>query len=190
VTYGTNRFKVFQYGIAAYTIGDDWDAADQIDAGLGGMVDFKGRFLLLQFFQYQKIHAMGIESRVLSVSGGGMRLVHDRYFDLSLVSGLTLQKERTEDGVESDLQTEIPLYFDYRLGIVKARLELTGTSIFFTSLSVDGRYRWDNKVKLDFEPIKHFTIGLQALYNHDTKPLDPAKERTSWNLSLNLGYTF
>jgi Protein of unknown function, DUF481 len=190
VIYGTEKFRVFQYGIAVYTLGDDWSAADQIDSGLGGMLGLKGRWLALQYFQYQKIHATGIESRVVSISGAGMRLVHNRWLDLGAVTGITLQKERAENGTEADLQSEIPLFLDFKLGIVRQRLELSGTSIFYTSLSVNDRYRFDNRLKLEYEPIKHLKIGLQGLFNRDTKPLDPTKDGTNWNLSVNFGYTF
>ena len=172
------------------TFGDETPGADQVDAGLGGLVRFGQSWLALQYFNYQHIVASGVDARLLSVTGGGIRLAHNRWCDLITATGITLQKERADNGTVGDLQTELPIYLDFKLGIPERRLGLDGTAAFYQSLSIGDRRRIDGRLKLDLGLVGNLTIGLQALYNHDTQPLDQTKDKTNRSLSLNVGYKF
>jgi hypothetical protein len=163
---------------------------DRIDAGLGGMYAFEGTWIAMQYFQYQKIPAIGVDDRWVSITGGGRRIVHNRILDLSLLTGISFQKEYAINGTAGDVQTEIPVVLDFGFGMPTARLEFAGQVIYYHSLSESGRHRYDGRLNLDYEVIKNFKIGLQFLYNFDSQPLDPTSERTDRSTSFTVGYTF
>ena len=79
VTYGTYLQGVFQHGTMLVTFGDETPGADQVDAGLGGLVRFGQSWLALQYFNYQHIVASGVDARLLSRHwrrGGGARPIN------------------------------------------------------------------------------------------------------------------
>lgn len=188
--YGTEKYKFFQTGSVILTLGDNVSGVDRVDLGLGGFYGLNDRWLVLQYFQYQKIQSMGLKSRISSISGAGLRLAHTRTLDFNAISGITLQKEWAISGVEAKLQAEIPLLFDFKLGIITPKLELSGMAIIFGSLSVPNRIRLDDRISLTYEAIKDFTIGLQGLYNYDTDPISIGQSKQDLNISVTLGLKF
>ncbi|MEN9569041.1 MAG: hypothetical protein RL172_272 [Bacteroidota bacterium] len=188
--YGTEKIKLFQHSATLLTLGDGQDGVDRIDAGVGGLLGIKGKYLALQYFQYQKILATGIDTRWLSLTGGGIRLVHSRALDFSLLTGISFMREKTVKGVLADIESEIPLMADFKLGISIPKLSITNAAIFYKSLTSGSRYRFDERLKIDYELIKNFTFGAQLLYNHDSKPIDITQKKSDVNISLNLGYKF
>jgi Protein of unknown function, DUF481 len=190
ITYATDRYRIFQHFSLVNTDTPADSGTDRIDAGLGGLYAAQGKWLALQYFQYQKIPSTGISDRWVSITGGGRRIVHNRAMDLNLLTGITMQKEYAENGDVADVQYEIPVVLDLAIGVPVSGLKLTGQAIYYDSLSVSGRQRFDGRLNLDYEVIKNFKIGLQYLYNHDSKPLDPLAENSDSSTSMTAGYTF
>jgi hypothetical protein len=190
VTYATDRYRIFQHFSLVNTDTPADSGTDRIDAGLGGLYAAQGKWLALQYFQYQKIPSTGISDRWVSITGGGRRIVHNRAVDLNLLTGITMQKEYAENGDVADVQYEIPVVLDLAIGVPVSGLKLTGQAIYYDSLSVSGRQRFDGRLNLDYEVIKNFKIGLQYLYNHDSKPLDPLAENSDSSTTMTAGYTF
>jgi hypothetical protein len=190
VTYATDRYRLFQNYSRIDTETTDAGGTDRIDAGLGGLYGLRGTWLGLQYFQYQKIPSTGVQSRRLSITGGGRRIVHNQVLDLNLLAGLTFQKERGVSGAEGEMQREIPVVLDFALGIPTADLEFSGQVIYYDSLTVSGRYRSDVRMNLEHEVFANFNLGLQFLYNHDSAPLEPQAARTDRSVTFNVGYTF
>lgn len=189
-TYENANFYFFLPGSVSLTLDDGEKTIDQIDVILGGYYDLNENWLLLQFFEYQKINSLGIESRMISISSGGRRIVHNTFLDLNLLTGISFQKEYAINGTVGSLQAEIPLVVDFRLGISDPELTLTGLSVFYTSLSVKDRYRFDTRANLSYEFIDNFTIGTQLSLNFDSKPLDPTQKQTNIDVSVTFGIDF
>jgi hypothetical protein len=190
VTYATESYRVFQYYSQVNTDTPGSSGTDRIDAGLGGYFDVRGTWMGLQSFMYQKIPATGVDDRWVSITGFGRRIVHNRVMDLSLLSGITLQKEHALNGDRSDVEYEIPVLLDFAVGIPKSGFDLAGLATYYESLSTSGRHRFDGRLSLDYEIVKNFKIGLQYLYNYDSTPLDPAAGTSDQSTSLTAGYTF
>jgi hypothetical protein len=193
--YATERNQLFQHYSTVMTLGDEPQGPDRVDAGLGNMFAVRGRYLVAQYGQYQKIQATGIDWRWLSISGGGLRLVHRRFLNLDVVSGLTLTQERVTTGESSDVQAELPLMVGWRLGFPVPKLSAEGRTTLFRSFSVSDRYRIDSRTAIDYELYNHsaygtVTFGAQVLYSRDSKPLTDSQKQKDLNVSLTLGYTF
>jgi Protein of unknown function, DUF481 len=189
-TYATANWRLFQHLSVINTETPVKSGTDRIDAGLGGFYAFDGTWIAMQYFQYQKIPSIGVDDRWVSITGGGKRIVHSRVLDLSLLSGITFQKEHGINGAEGGWQSELPVVLDFAFGMPTARLDFAGQAIYYHSLSESGRHRYDARLNLNYEMIKNFKIGLQFLYNFDSEPLDPTSERTDRSTSLTVGYTF
>jgi Protein of unknown function, DUF481 len=189
-TYATADWRIFQHLSVINTETPTKSGTDRIDAGLGGFYAVEGTWIAMQYFQYQKIPSIGVDDRWVSITGGGARIVHSRVLDLSLLSGITFQKERGINGADGGVQSEIPVVLDFAFGMPTVRLDFTGQAIYYHSLSEPGRDRYDARLNLNYELIKNFKIGLQFLYNFDSEPLDPTSERTDRSTSFTVGYTF
>jgi hypothetical protein len=189
-TYATGDWRVFQHLSVINTETPAKSGTDRIDAGLGGFYAIEGTWIAMQYFQYQKIPSIGVEDRWISITGGGRRIVHSRVLDLSLLSGITFQKEHGVNGADGGVQSEIPVVLDFAFGMPTTRLDFAGQAIYYHSLSESGRHRYDARLNLNYELIKNFKIGLQFLYNFDSEPLDPTSERTDRSTSFTVGYTF
>jgi hypothetical protein len=191
MSYTTMDYKLFNYltVLASEGDGSGFDI-NRLDTGLGGMIGLQGKWLGLQYFQYQDIPAMGLDSRLLSITGGGMRIVHNPLMDLNLLTGLTFNREQWLNGLQSGTQREIPVVLDFKLGYPRKKLELKALAAYYYSLSVEGRQRFDFQMNMDVEVYRNFTVGMQYLYNHDNQPLDDIAEQDSTTTMLNFGYKF
>jgi hypothetical protein len=193
--FATERNQLFQHYSTVVTYGDGKDGADRVDAGIGDMFAVRGRYLIAQYVQYQTIASTGIDHRWLSISGGGVRLIHARFVNLDVVSGVTFTQEKVTTGESSDTQVELPLMLLWDLGGPAPRIRVSGRSGLFKSLSVNDRYRLDVRLEVDYEVFTHsaygsITIGSQILFNGDSRPLTEAQKKKDVNTSVNIGYTF
>ena len=193
--YATENNEVFQQYSTVFTYGDDADGADRVEAGLGELHAFRGRYLVGQYVQYQTIASTGIDWRWVSISAGGVRVLHRRHVDLNALSGVTLTKERVTTGESSDLEVEWPLMLMWKLAGPAPKILVTGRAVLSKSLSVSDRYRLDARLAVDYEIYKHssygtLTLGTQVLYNRDSKPITAAQKQKDLNVSFNIGYTF
>jgi Protein of unknown function, DUF481 len=190
MTYATTTFRIFNHFSLINTRARGADDSDRIDTGLGYLYGIHGNWLLLQYLQYQKIPATGVRDRYVSVTGAVRRIVHNHMMDLNLLAGINFQQEYDDNGERSDVQSEIPVIVDFALGLPPSGLELTAKAIYYDSLSISGRYRVDGRADLAYEMFKNFKIGVQYLYNYDSKPMDPTAENTDRATTFSVGYTF
>lgn len=191
VSYATENWKVYQYlSLITSDVADSGYSTDRLDSGLGGVLGLAGRWLAMQHFQYQKIPSVGLDSRWSSITGGGMRLVHVPTMDLNLLSGLGLQRETDTSGDRSAIKREIPVVLDFNLGMPKYDLELSSMAIYYYGLTDSGRRRSDVRMKLDYEVVENFTVGLEFVYSHDNEPLNATGDENDHSIVLNVGYTF
>jgi heat shock protein HslJ len=190
LTYATTTYRVFNHFTLIDTRSQGSGSTDRIDAGLGYLYGINGDWLLLQYLRYQKIPSTGVSDRWVSVSGAGRRIVHNHMMDLNLLAGIAFQKEYDEDGTASDIQTEVPVVLDFALGLPPSGLKLGAKAIYYDSLSISGRYRMDAQVDLAYEVFANFKIGVQYLYNYDSKPMDPTAANSDRSTTFSVGYTF
>lgn len=187
--YGNDRYKIFQHFTGIYTTGDG-NGMERIDAGLGGYYTFKGKWLLLQYLQWQRLLATGVNGRTISSTGAGARIVHNRWADLSAISGISFQKENAINGLSGSTHAELPLMVDGKIVVLAPDLTLRTMAIFFKSLSEPGRHRWDLRSNLDMVLFKNFNTGVQLLYNAENRPLLTTAHKSDVNISLVFGYKF
>jgi hypothetical protein len=190
-SYGAEDWKVFQYfTLIRSDVQDSGYSTDRLDTGLGGLLGLEGRWLAMQYFQYQEIPSVGLDSRWSSITGGGLRLVHEPTMDLNLLTGLALQRETDSSGDRSATLRELPVVLDWQLGMPKLDLELHVIAIHYEGLTESDRRRTDLRLRLEHEIAENLTLGLQFLFNHDNEPLDPAESNTDRSLILSVGYQF
>jgi hypothetical protein len=187
--YGNDRYNIFQHFTGIYTTGDG-TGMERIDLGLGAYYTFKGKWLLLQYLQWQRLLATGVNGRTISSTGAGARIVHNRWADLSALTGISFQKENAINGVSGSIQSELPLMIDGKIVVFSPDLTLRTMAIYFRSLSEPGRHRWDLRSNLDMVLFKNFTAGVQLLYNAENRPLLTTAHKSDVNFSLVFGYRF
>lgn len=187
--YGNDRYKIFQHFTGIYTTGDG-NGMERIDAGLGGYYVFEGRWLVLQYLQWQRLLATGVNGRSISSTGAGFRIAHNRWTDLSALSGISFQKENAINGVSGSIHAELPIIVDWKVVLPVPELTMRTMAIYFSNLSEPGRHRWDLRSNIDIEIFKSFTAGAQVLYNAENRPLVTTAHNSDINFSLVFGYKF
>jgi metallo-beta-lactamase class B len=162
----------------------------RMEGGLGGQVSFGGKWLALQYFLYQEIPVMGVNSRYASITGGGWRLVHNPRMDLDIGTGIVVQRENPAGGPARDAQYELPIVFGLQYGFPKYQSRFGLNSVFYHSLSDADRNRLDVRMSLTHELFTNFTFGLEVLYNWDSDPIAPGAEDSSTTATFQAGYKF
>lgn len=190
-SYTTLNTKVFAHlELVGSDKGSGGFDVDLFDTGLGGLVGLKGKWLGLQYLRYTEIPAVGLDSRMTSITAGRMRLIHNPVADLNLFTGLALQRERAVGGERSATKTEIPVVLDLAMGIPEYSMKLDATAIYYRGLSDSGRNRFDLRAGLSYEVFANFTLGLQYNYNYDSEPLNPQGDESNESTTVTVGYQF
>jgi metallo-beta-lactamase class B len=162
----------------------------RMEAGLGGLVSFSGRWLAMQYFLYQEIPVMGVNSRYVSITGGGRRLVHNPRMDLDIGTGIVVQRENPAGGPAREEQYELPIVLNLQYGLPRHQSRIGVNSVFYHSISESDRNRLDVRTSLTHELFTNFTFGLEVLYNWDSDPIAPGADDSSTTVSFQAGYKF
>jgi hypothetical protein len=131
IRYTGERSRYYQHLSLILTDGESESGIDRIDSGVAGLYRLGFDGLALQAFQYQKIPSIGVNSRILSLTSGGRRVVSTRFVDLDLLTGITFQKENTTNST-NDFQAELPLVMNLEIGIPSSHLSFSTFAVLLS----------------------------------------------------------
>jgi hypothetical protein len=188
--YETEKFKLFETASIMLTRDTGKIVIDMADVTIGGQIEIKEVWMAYQAFEYQIIRSAGLNDRYITFTGFGRRLVHNRIFDLNILTGIDFMKEYASDGKVGNVQAEIPLMVSYDLKIIDPGIELSGASVYYHSLSVPGRHRIDSYLRFNYEIADGFTVGILSSFTYDNIPLYKEGKKSDFNISLAFGYEF
>ncbi|MCU0415557.1 MAG: DUF481 domain-containing protein [Cytophagaceae bacterium] len=98
-----------------------------------------------------------------------------------------------EEGLEDRRRNSIEglLSAEYRFYKVSTpKFLITFTNNFYPSITISDRYRWSSDLKVDFEIVKNFTVGVSGYYILDTQPFISANNNFDYGLSGTIGIIF
>lgn len=133
---------------------------------------------------------LGIKYRGFIGNGLGRTVFINNIHSLNTTIGFGYNGEESSDlntrnSGEGVISAE---YRIYKMNVPKVALTFTNT--FYGSFTIQDRYRLNSDIKIDFELIKNFTIGISGYYILDTKPFLAATNNYDMGYSINVGVTF
>jgi hypothetical protein len=123
--------------------------------------------------------------------GPAREIARTNSLDLSLFAGGAFTRERYATTDSAAYNAELVLggqFAAFRHDTPK--LDFTTDLRVFPNVTDWGRVRSDLQMRLRYEVLKDFTVGLTGFYQLDTRPPDPTTPNQDYSLSTTLGYTF
>jgi hypothetical protein len=140
---------------------------------------------------YQRNLELSLARRFQQMAGIGNKFLLTNSCQAYVISGLTLNQEKSTDGTNSDLLVELPIAFRFDFfKFSKPNLQFTTTQTFYISLSQEGRYRYDGNNTLAWEIIKDFSLSLNIYTSYDSKPPVATSPTTDYGIVFGLSYKF
>ncbi|MCA6074459.1 DUF481 domain-containing protein [Fulvivirga sedimenti] len=141
---------------------------------------------------YQRNLELSLKRRFQEFAGAGYLLVQKTNRQLMAVTGVALNQELSTEGVESGTLLEIPLIFNFNFYQFQSpNLQLDLNQNIYFGITQSGRIRNDGNIRLSWEPISDFVIGLNFYSNYDNQPPEGESERNfDFGTVLSLGYKF
>src|SRR4030095_11586342 len=129
-----------------------------------------------------------IARRFQELIGGGNKFLVRRYWQLSALSGLSVNEEKSTDGTVSDLLLEFPVVL--RFGFFRYRhpnIQVNASQFVFFGLTQKGRIRCDTNVNFSWELVKHFWLTFNPYANFDNQPPE-GNSNFDYGWAINLSY--
>jgi hypothetical protein len=120
---------------------------------------------------YQRNLELSLARRFQELIGGGNKLIVRKNFQLSVVSGITFNQEKSTAGVTSPLLLEIPVMFRFTLyQFSNPNIQINTSQTGHISLSEKGRIRYSGVTSIAWEVFRQFNFTLNPYSNYDSKP--------------------
>ncbi len=149
-------------------------------------------WILAARFAYQRNLELSLSRRFQEFAGAGYFLVQKTNRQLMAVTGVALNQELSTEGVESGTLLEIPVIFNFNFYQFQSpNLQLDLNQNIYFGITQSGRIRNDGNIRLSWEAINDFVIGLNFYSNYDNQPPEGESERNfDFGTVLSLGYKF
>ena len=154
-----------------FLFGDQWSAG----LGLG----------------YERNEELDLSGRVTLLGFGAYTFVRSNHLNFWTIDGLVITREQyfSSDSTSHGLEALIGGVFGaYRYDAPK--LDASITSQLFPSLTVSGRVRWQNDLRLSYELVKDFMVTFTIFDSFDSKPQSIDASRNDFGTTLAISWTF
>lgn len=141
--------------------------------------------------QLQQNDELQLDLRSLFAAGPIRELARTNSLDLSVFAGGAITRERYATADTATYNAELAFggqFAAFRHDTPK--LDFTTELRVFPNVTDWGRVRTDLQVRLRYEILKDFTVGLTGFHQLDTRPPDPSTPKQDYSLSTTVGYTF
>jgi len=141
--------------------------------------------------QIQQNQELQLDYRTLVGIGPARQLILTNTMDFMAYTGgaVTREKYATADtGTYSGEALIGGRFAAFRHSFPK--LDFSTELQVFPSLTDGGRLRTDLRLRLSYELLKDFTVGVSGFYTRDNRPPDPATPTDDYSLSTTVGWTF
>ena len=189
-SYITDKFEYFISWSAISSLDSGEVSRDRADASIFVAYNFRPTWFIGTSFQYQRNLELSIARRFQQLLGVGHKLFIRRFWQLSFLSGISFNEEKSTSGTTSELLLEIPLaakfnFFRYR----KPNIQVSASEQVFISLTQKGRVRYDNDISFSWEMFKDFYFTLHPYSSYDSQPPD-GSSNFDFGIAISVAYKF
>ena len=142
-------------------------------------------------FGYNRNEELDLAGRGTFLAFGARTLARSNHNDFWMTGGLVLTRERylSSDSSVAGVEALIGASFAaFRYD--RPKLDATVTSQAYPSLSIQGRVRWQNDLRLSYELAKDFMITTTLFDSYDNKPLSEGAPKNDFGTTLAISWTF
>ena len=170
---------------------DDADATNRLTT------DFTQRFLFADRWSagfglgYERNEELDLAGRVTLLGFGAYTFVRSNHLNFWTIDGLVVTREQyfSTDSTSHGLEALIGAVFGaYRYDHPK--LDASLTSSLYPSLTVQGRVRWQNDLRLSYELVKDFMVTFTIFDSFDSKPQSADASRNDFGTTLAISWKF
>jgi Protein of unknown function, DUF481 len=142
-------------------------------------------------FNYQRNLELSLSRRFSEMLGAGRKMLVKNDLQLLLISGITLNQERTTSGENSGILYEIPImmrfnYFRFR----HPDLQISSIQTVYFGITEKGRVRYDSNNNFALTIIHNFSANLNIYTNYDSRPSAGSNSNFDYGTSFSLSYRF
>lgn len=141
--------------------------------------------------QVQQNEELQLDYRTLVGVGPARQLVLTNHMDFIAYAGGAVSREKYATADTGSVSGEALLggrFSAFRHSFPK--LDFSTELQIFPSLTESGRLRTELQLRLSYEILKDFTVGLSGFYTRDSHPPDPATPKDDYSLSTTVGWIF
>jgi len=152
--------------------------------------DLTTTWFLATSAQYQRNLELSIARRYLFMLGGGKKLVIEKNWRLTAITGMTISQEKSTQNVNSGLLFEIPIIFQFNFyKFQHPDITISSSQSGYVSLSQQGRIRWDGNTSFSWQLIRFFYLNVSPYTNFDNQPPGNGS-KFDYGIVLGLSYKF
>ena len=146
--------------------------------------------------QAEQNDELNLALRFTAGGAGGRVLTQSNRSELSAAAGVVVTQERfstssgeTSDTAKTNLEGLILVKWDaFRFDSPK--LDLSTYLVVYPSLSTLGRVRGEYSLRIKYELVKDFNVGINLTDNFDSKPPDVTASKNDFITSLTIGWSY
>jgi hypothetical protein len=142
-------------------------------------------------FNYQRNLELSLSRRFSEMLGAGRKVLVKNDLQLLLISGITLNQERTTSGENSGILYEIPImmrfnYFRFR----HPDLQISSIQTVYFGITEKVRVRYDSNNNFALTIIHNFSANLNIYTSYDSRPSAGSNSNFDYGTSFSLSYRF
>ena len=170
---------------------DDASETARLTTGLTERLRIGERWSTGFAFGYNRNEELDLAGRGTFLAFGARTLARSNHNDFWMTGGLVLTRERyfsTDSavaGVEALIGASLAAFrYDH------PKMDVSVTSQAYPSLSIQGRVRWQNDLRVSYELVKDFMLTLTLFDSYDSKPQSQDAAKNDFGTTLAISWTF
>jgi hypothetical protein len=170
---------------------EDASETARLTAGLTERLRIGDRWSTGFAFGYNRNEELDLAGRGTLLAFGARTLARSNHNDFWMTGGLVLTREQyfstdsTVAGVEALIGASFAAFrYD------RPKLDASVTSQAYPSLSIQGRVRWQNDLRVSYELAKDFMLTATLFDSYDNKPLSEGAPKNDFGTTLAISWTF
>ena len=170
---------------------DDESETARLTAGLTERLRIGERWSTGFAFGYNRNEELDLAGRGTFLAFGARTVARSNHNDFWITGGLVLTRERyfSTDSAVAGVEALIGASFAaFRYDHPK--LDVSVTSQAYPSLSIQGRVRWQNDLRVSYELVKDFMLTVTLFDSYDSKPQSQDAAKNDFGTTLAISWTF
>ena len=150
------------------------------------------RWLVAARLRYQRNLELSLARRFQEFVGAGIIIIQKANMQIVGLGGLAMNQELSTEGLASGNLLELPVILSFKLyQFQNPDIQLSINQSLYIGITQSGRVRNDGEIRLSWEAISDFIIGLTFYNNYDNQPPEGISNRTfDFGTVLSVGYKF
>jgi len=148
-------------------------------------------WFLSGLLNYQRNLELSLSRRFQEMIGGGGKLIVRNDLQLLLVSGITMNQEKSTEGIESGLLFEIPLMLRFNFyRFHHPDIQISSIQTAYYGLTEKGRVRFDSNTSFSLTIVRDLAVSLSFYTSYDNKPSSSSNSNFDYGSSFTFSYKF